>query len=91
MKLAALNYQQASRKSFSLVAFESAAIYAACGIHLLPKDRWKLHYELALGLYSIGAQYEGYLGNQASMERYCNEVLSVPNVPLEDSLLYTTH
>ena len=74
----------AGRKAVSSCAFESAALFAGKGVLFLPDNSWKDNYELALGLYSIGARAEGSLGNVETLERYCREVLSQDDRPIED-------
>jgi predicted ATPase len=85
LELAELNYE-ASRKAISLSAFESAAKYAAKGIHLLPLTAWIDHYTLALNIHTIGAQAEGFIGNTETMERYCKQVLLQEDRPILDKL-----
>ena len=90
LDLARLNYE-ASRKAISFSAFESAAGYAAKGIQLLPQNAWVDHYQFTLNIHSIGAQAEGFLGNTETMERYCKQVLSQEDRPIEDKLeVYNT-
>jgi predicted ATPase len=85
LDLAQLNYE-ASRKAISLSAFESAAKYAAKGIHLLPPSAWIDHYTLALNIHTVGAQAEGSIGNTETMERYCKQVLLQENRPTLDKI-----
>jgi histidine kinase len=85
LDLARLNYS-ASRKAISCSAFESAAAYAARGIQLLPANAWEDHYRFTLGLFTIGAQAEGFMGNIEMMELYYNHVLLQKDKPIQDKL-----
>jgi predicted ATPase len=90
LALAKLNCR-ASQKAILCSAFDSAAGYAAKGIQLLPENAWADHYELALTLRSLGAKAEGVLGNTETMERYCKQVLSQEDRPIEDKFkVYNT-
>jgi predicted ATPase len=90
LDLARLNYR-ASQKAILCSAFDSAAGYAAIAIRMLPENAWVDHYELTLNLYTIGAKAEGVLGNTETMERYCKQVISKPDRPIEDKFgVYNT-
>jgi predicted ATPase len=90
LDLARLNYK-ASQKAILCLAFDNAAGYAAKAIRMLPENAWVDHYELSLNLYTIGANAEGVLGNTEIMERYCKQVISQPDAPLEDKFgVYNT-
>ncbi|KAL9181855.1 hypothetical protein ACHAXT_012198 [Thalassiosira profunda] len=65
----------AARTAVSCSAFKSAAKWAKNGIALLPAHAFKVHYDLALELHSIGAEMEGFIGNDADMTAYCNAVV----------------
>jgi len=72
--LAALNLR-AAKKARNVAALQSAACYAANGIKQLPIDSWTTDRELALTLYSIGADMEWALGNIDAAEEYIRVVL----------------
>jgi predicted ATPase len=67
---------RAAEKARSISAFSSAAMYVARGIEPLSKDKWTDHRDVALRLYTIGAEMELALGHVDRMESYSNEVFS---------------
>jgi predicted ATPase len=90
LDLSRLNWK-ASQKAILCSAFDCAAEYAAKGIQFLPENAWVDHYEVALNLHTVGARAEGILGNTETMERYCKQVISQDDRPIEDKFgVYNT-
>ena len=75
-QLATLNLE-AAEKAKLFAAYQSAAKYAKTGISKLPKHScWNTpQFDIALRLYSIGAEAFGYIGNAKALEACCSEVL----------------
>lgn len=84
IKLARLN-RRASKQSMSIASFESAARYARVGIGCLGPSKWD-HRELALELFTLGAEAEGLLGHLDTMGEYYNEVVAQTDLPMIDKL-----
>ena len=89
-QLAELN-RRAGNKAMSLSAYEAASTYVSKGISLLGDNAWTEQYELALDLFSTGAEAEASLGNVVMMDVYCKTVIDLSDKPMEDKLrVYTT-
>jgi len=73
-ELAELNLRTA-KKAHKMAAFQSSAHYIANGIMQLPSDVWKEHRNLALELYSLGAEVNMALGNIELGKEYIRTVL----------------
>ena len=83
-KLAEMNLQ-ATRKAFSLSAFNSATKFAKKGIDFLPSNRWDDEcYDLTLALYSIAVDSEECIGDVESMDIHCNEIFKQTHRPIMD-------
>ena len=65
----------AAEKARDISAFDKCSDYASKGISLLPSDKWDSYPDLAVKLYSLAAETEGFLGRHSQMEIYCREVL----------------
>lgn len=90
LELAELN-RRASAKAMTVSAFEAASNYASKGISLLGNAAFTKDYELALDLFSTGAEAESCLGNADKMEVYCKAVMEQTDRPINDKLrVYTT-
>jgi predicted ATPase len=88
LDLARLNLR-ASQKAILYSAFDSAAGYAAKGMELLSNinNPWADDlYQLTMDIHTVGAKAEGVLGNTEAMERYCKQVISQTDCPIEDKL-----
>ena len=75
IRLALLNLKAAQR-AVSLSAFKSAETFAGKGVLLLPGDKWSSHRSLAVELYSIAAEAEGFMAHYEEMQEHCREVLA---------------
>ncbi|CAJ1953895.1 unnamed protein product [Cylindrotheca closterium] len=72
----ALANMRAAKKARSISAFESGAKYAAHGIEILDEStKWTENRQLALQLYTIGAEMNLVAGNIVAAEEYCEVVL----------------
>lgn len=66
---------RAGMKSRASAAFESASYYFKAGIDLLPPGSWKHYYDLALRLYSNGAEAAYLNSDNINMDFYSEAVL----------------
>ncbi|KAL7540216.1 LOW QUALITY PROTEIN: hypothetical protein ACHAWF_010841 [Thalassiosira exigua] len=67
----------AAKKAVVCSAFMSAAKFVENGVELLPKDPFTYNYDLALELFSLGAEVEGFADNDTVLNtRYCEEVFT---------------
>ena len=75
-------YLQATQKAVSCSAFHSAAHYIKTALSLFPEDEFfRSNNDLALELYSLGAEIESSLGNDVTMNNYCDQVFfHCPNI-----------
>jgi len=77
---------KASQKAKSMSAFSNAAHFARSGINGL-SDPWlgdEETKELALDLYSTGAEAEINMGNMDTVKQYCSQVLAQKDIPTTD-------
>jgi len=65
----------AAKKAKAATGYVHALNYTACGIELLPRDRWRCCYDLTLHLYREGAEAAYLSGNFEQMERMIASVL----------------
>eukprot|EP00957_Ditylum_brightwellii_P211708 15366494-Ditylum_brightwellii.AAC.1 len=87
-------YLMAAEKARDTSVFDSCSIYASKGIDMLPGDKWASEPRLAVKLYSLAAEAEGFLGHHSRMESYCYEVLgqkSVSTLEKKDIYLVKLH
>ena len=83
VNLAKLNLQ-AGQKSMNNSGFKSAQTYFNKGISLLPSNHARVYKSLSLELISSAAESEYCIGDMQNMEKHCREVISRPNIPLQD-------
>ena len=90
LSLAQLN-RRAGVKAMEVSAYEAACSYVSMGISLLGEHPFGANYELALDLFSTGAEAEAARGNASKMEEYCRAVMDENTYPIDDKLrVYTT-
>jgi predicted ATPase len=77
---------KAAEKAKKISAFQSAAAYASIGISLLPREKWVVHRDLTLHLYTLAAQMSLALGRVEMMETYSNEVLYQGHCSIDEKL-----
>ena len=63
----------AAREAVACSVFKSAAKYVKSGTALVPDDAFTENYDLTLELFSLGAEVEGCIDNDAEIEAYCHE------------------
>ncbi|CAJ1961239.1 unnamed protein product [Cylindrotheca closterium] len=80
---------RAAKKARKMAALQSVSTYAAYGIEQLPDDdKWTLHRQMTLQLYSLGAEMEYALGNIRKAEEYIGIILDRDEfTPMETLLL----
>jgi predicted ATPase len=83
-EFATLNLR-AANKARKISALHNASSYITHGIELLPNDKW-VSRDLALQLYTIGAEVELALGNIGKMEKYSDKVLSRDDSSILDKM-----
>eukprot|EP00957_Ditylum_brightwellii_P021421 1616034-Ditylum_brightwellii.AAC.1 len=66
----------AAEKARNISAFDNCSDYATKGISMLPSNKWASHLEMAVKLYSLAAEADGFLGQHSQMKMYCSKVLA---------------
>ena len=90
VNLAELNLR-AGKKSIDNSGFSSAQAYFTKGISMLPSNHGRVYQNLSLDLFSSAAESEYCIGDVASMEKHCRDVIARPNIPLQEKRrVYTT-
>lgn len=85
--LSDLNYR-AAKKAMASSAFSAALDFAKQGLHLLPEDAWKTHYENTLKLSTLAAEAAYNTATFDQMLLYINNVLEFGHSILDKISIY---